>query len=302
MNKSFNALNSKTSYVLVLLWVLNDLFLKQKFGNFITGKLSDVCGLVVFPLLLTFFLSVIFKNFKEKVLLIFSIVLSYSVFLIININQNWSNFYYGLIGSKVNGISDLTDLLCIPLSLFILIYIYKKTKPNISKDIKSYFIIPLSTFAFIATSYARPRFSDIKIVHPLDLAEIKNELTVFVWYTVECKYEKFYFHIRRIDEDELPENEKITLEEYKLKNKDFSTQTRIELTKKDIFETYDEKFRKNRYEFGLNLNYKPGEYEWCISSEQKYESYCKISLDLRESNPQYGFERNERFYNSCKKL
>ena len=37
---------------MLALWIVNDHLFKEMFGNAITGKLSDVAGLVVFPLFL----------------------------------------------------------------------------------------------------------------------------------------------------------------------------------------------------------------------------------------------------------
>lgn len=43
-------------------WIANDWYLKRQYGNVITGKLSDVCAMVVFPLLL----AVVFARFTKR--------------------------------------------------------------------------------------------------------------------------------------------------------------------------------------------------------------------------------------------
>lgn len=47
-----NGLRHPVVICMFALWVLNDHFLKAAFGNAITGKLSDVAGLIVFPVFL----------------------------------------------------------------------------------------------------------------------------------------------------------------------------------------------------------------------------------------------------------
>ena len=52
------------SLFMLLLWILNDHLFKSMWGNAITGKLSDIAGLVVFPLMLvaTYELSCAFRR------------------------------------------------------------------------------------------------------------------------------------------------------------------------------------------------------------------------------------------------
>jgi hypothetical protein len=52
MSRPGDALRHPLVLVMLTLWILNDHVFKAMFGNVLTGKLSDIAGLVVFPLML----------------------------------------------------------------------------------------------------------------------------------------------------------------------------------------------------------------------------------------------------------
>ena len=63
MIKSKQNITSPLFIVGVLILFINDFYLKQLYGNFLTGKLSDIAGLFVFPIFLTYFMP----NHKTKI-------------------------------------------------------------------------------------------------------------------------------------------------------------------------------------------------------------------------------------------
>ena len=52
MSKPGDALRHPLVLLMLALWILNDHVFKMMFGSVLTGKLSDIAGLVVFPLML----------------------------------------------------------------------------------------------------------------------------------------------------------------------------------------------------------------------------------------------------------
>jgi len=52
MNRPGDCLRHPLVLTMLALWILNDHVFKAMFGNVLTGKLSDIAGLVVFPLML----------------------------------------------------------------------------------------------------------------------------------------------------------------------------------------------------------------------------------------------------------
>jgi hypothetical protein len=94
--------------------ILNDFVLKQTFSNDITGKLSDLAGLFIFPMFLTF----LFPNFKKAnyflTLILFILWKLPITDSLINVWNSWNIF-------NVNRVIDYTDyftLLTLPISYF----------------------------------------------------------------------------------------------------------------------------------------------------------------------------------------
>jgi len=129
----------------IFLLLINDLYLKYEYHNYLTGKLSDFAGLFAFP----YFFSCFFPK-KIKPIYIFSGILF--VFWKSEFSQPLFHFAhsYGIGIDRTIDYSDLMSLLILPIS-----YKYWKTdfkqflRPN--KTIKPA-IIGICCFAFIATS------------------------------------------------------------------------------------------------------------------------------------------------------
>ena len=138
-------------FFLFALFILmfNDFYLKTEIPSFVTGKLSDLSGLIVFVLFFTFLFGDRFKQlvFGVTVLLFCWWKSSLSTGFI----ENWNSvlsFY------SIERVVDYSDLLC----LFILVPVYFYQPKRTSFPQSRWFVLPvllLTVFAISATSKAR---------------------------------------------------------------------------------------------------------------------------------------------------
>ena len=127
-------------YSMLILWILNDHLLKAQFGNVWTGKLSDIAGLVVFPLFMLASYQVIARLLgqwrpQDRAVLWKSIFSTGFIFSAVNLSERWSALFETLVGylqwpiratwSLLSGVDSLgytavkhtqdpTDLLTLP--------------------------------------------------------------------------------------------------------------------------------------------------------------------------------------------
>jgi hypothetical protein len=103
----------------------NDHLWKAIYGNWVTGKLSDIAGLIFFPLLLEYLV----RSRKIAVLLtgiVFAMLNTIEIF-----NQQWIAFFqsfYAMLGttSMATATMDWTDLLVLPILIIPLIVVPKR--------------------------------------------------------------------------------------------------------------------------------------------------------------------------------
>jgi hypothetical protein len=130
----------------LLLLLVNDLFLKAEFGNFITGKLSDVAGIFVFPL---FWLSF----FPKKKRLVFILSGLFFIWWKSPMSQwaikSWNALSLFQIGRVVD-YGDLAALLILPFAW----WYADKARPGfvLLKKIPPVVPLGLACFAFVATT------------------------------------------------------------------------------------------------------------------------------------------------------
>lgn len=145
----------------VIILIVNDLFLKGYYSNFLTGKLSDISGLFAFP----YFLSLLFPNKVKSnyiaTALVFSIWKSELIQPILN--------YFQSIGIGLNRTIDYTDVITILILPISYAYWYS--------DLNDYFlskinfkpvIFSICVFAFIATSLPKA-YKVIKLKSDLEI-------------------------------------------------------------------------------------------------------------------------------------
>lgn len=87
----------------ILILFINDQFLKFYYSNFITGKLSDICGIIIFPLFLTY----IFPKLKENSIYITFLIFS---FWKSEYSQSFINLYNEFSPIQTSRIIDYSDL------------------------------------------------------------------------------------------------------------------------------------------------------------------------------------------------
>ena len=145
MKNKLKILDNIPFIVCLTILLLNDFYLKAEYSNWLTGKLSDFCGLFVF----VSFWTVLFPNKKQF------IYLSTALIFVIwksPYSQSFIDFFSQSIYPihRVVDISDLMALTILPIAFYY--------KPNANRTLK---INPiplalLTIFAFCATSIPEP--------------------------------------------------------------------------------------------------------------------------------------------------
>ncbi|MBE5319996.1 hypothetical protein IM793_12560 [Pedobacter sp. MR2016-19] len=148
-NRLKNLLSPIFIFCLVLL-ILNDFLLKATFHNVFTGKLSDFCGLFIFPI----FWCALFPKFKSWIFILSGILFIF-----------WKSEYASGLIELVNTFFPLertvdpTDLLALPVLL--LGWLHLKGRPQLALGksllprLATAFIALVTIFSFCATSQQR---------------------------------------------------------------------------------------------------------------------------------------------------
>lgn len=154
--------------------LINDFYLKQQFGNFWTGKLSDLAGLFVFP----FFIATFFPKRK---LLIYLLVALFFLFWKSPFSQStielWNSFKIIIIGRK-NDYSDLLALLVLPLSYFHFtnqIQGRDLISSGFVRQFSTVSVAVISVFAFTATSLESDRNVTLEGEYTTSLSKVQIE-------------------------------------------------------------------------------------------------------------------------------
>jgi hypothetical protein len=105
------------AFVIALITLaLNDHFLKAAFGNFITGKLSDVAGMVVLPLLLAY----LFPRLKTNAVWMSMLLFTFWKLPLSQSSIDFINHYIPVSIGRVIDIGDFIAFIAIPLSYYII--------------------------------------------------------------------------------------------------------------------------------------------------------------------------------------
>lgn len=142
-----NLIGNYIFIIAILMLLVNDQFLKFKFPGLITGKLSDVCGIIILPLLLTF----VFPKLRERSVWVTMLAFTYWKS---GYSQSLIDFYnqFALIEtSRVIDYSDLWVLFLLPIPYYILKN-HQLTASFSIKKINPYFILFPSVLILTATS------------------------------------------------------------------------------------------------------------------------------------------------------
>jgi len=149
--------------------LINDLILKYQFGGFVTGKLSDIAGLFIFP----FFWSTFFVRHELKVYLLTILIFAVWKTPLSTDLINWTNHTLGTEFSRVVDYTDLVTLLILPISY---LHFKRKIDTNYEHNFRTapILIIGISLFAFVATTLPRKEVkTDLQIgeSYIIDLAK-----------------------------------------------------------------------------------------------------------------------------------
>ncbi|RWU05007.1 hypothetical protein [Pedobacter chitinilyticus] len=139
-------LNFVFLFCLVIL-LLNDHFFKYQFANALTGKLSDVVGIILLPLLLAF----VFPRLKQQAVWISGLLF---VFWKLPYSQSLIDFYNQYTFIQTSRIVDLTDLyvlLLLPIPYYLIKRMDDLEILKIKKLHPALLLFP-TVFALIATS------------------------------------------------------------------------------------------------------------------------------------------------------
>jgi hypothetical protein len=144
---SVSKLSSPYFLFAILILLVNDFLLKAKYGNWLTGKISDFAGLYAF----TLFFIALWPKYKRLVVSLVCLTFLY-----------WKSSYsdqiivfFKTFGIPFNRTSDLTDLIALPLVFIAAAHFNKLQIRQVSIFGRS-ILISVSCFAFMATSYVRP--------------------------------------------------------------------------------------------------------------------------------------------------
>jgi hypothetical protein len=148
----------KNSYYLlnpVFLWALsgllfNDFYLKAAFPSVLSGKLSDVCGLIVFALFFTFILK---DKFKTVVFVASALLFCWWKS---DLSSGFISSWNGLFSFyALERTVDYADLICLPVLVPVYFYHPQKGRFNATRQWITAPVLLLSVFAIAATSKAR---------------------------------------------------------------------------------------------------------------------------------------------------
>ena len=134
----------------LVLLILNDFYLKYEYGNFITGKLSDFAGLLIFPM----FVATIIPKLRKSVSIITGIgFVAWKLPLftpVINVINQMSIIPI----HRVVDYSDYMALLVLPLSHYLINYYELKSIIKIEqiKYFSRFALLGIAFFAFCSTS------------------------------------------------------------------------------------------------------------------------------------------------------
>lgn len=129
----------------ILILFLNDQFFKFEYSNYFTGKLSDICGIIIFP----FFLTYLFPKLKHNSIFVAALIF---LFWKSEYSQSMINIYNEISPIQTSRIIDYSDLYVL-LLLPIPFYLIKKNRIMEFLKIKRLnpnLVFVISLFIFIA--------------------------------------------------------------------------------------------------------------------------------------------------------
>ncbi|MVN91263.1 toxin-antitoxin system YwqK family antitoxin [Mucilaginibacter aquatilis] len=152
MANRFKPLLSIPFIICLTVLMVNDFYLKETYHNTFTGKLSDICGLFIFPI----FWSAVFTRHRLVVFLLTGLLFIYWK------SEYSSGFihFFSTYFFTIQRVVDYTDLIALPVLLLAWLRISDAPKKvdaySVFKNVSPYPLAALTIFAFCATS--RPTY------------------------------------------------------------------------------------------------------------------------------------------------
>jgi hypothetical protein len=137
----------------LFLLILNDFYLKREFGNFLTGKISDFAGLLIFPM----FIATLVPRLKKTAALIVGICFIIWKLPIITPAIDLINSIFSFTITRVVDYSDYIAISILPFSHFLINSDKLRIKINLNRFqyIARLTVGLISVFAFCSTSIPR---------------------------------------------------------------------------------------------------------------------------------------------------
>lgn len=173
--------------------LVNDFYLKYELANQLTGKLSDVAGLFIFP----YFLAAIFPKYRQVVYLLTLVLFGWWKSPVSQEFISWWN----TIGVPTHRTVDYTDLL----ALLVLPLSYWYLKRQLNKEASGYKsltigLAALSLFAFGATTLQSVPLdtstdTDVSFILPMNKSEFFASITAAYLDSVPLNLEDSLFYL-----------------------------------------------------------------------------------------------------------
>lgn len=148
MIKRKDHLRSPVFLLGLALLLANDFFFKAYFHNSITGKLSDIAGLFIFPL----FISVILRSDSK---LIFWAIAAFFIYWKSPLSNSLLEMLSSVSGQRFERVVDYTDLFCLPVLIVSYRYMIGDHR---QVHFPRIIILLCSAFAFMATSRTKEAY------------------------------------------------------------------------------------------------------------------------------------------------
>lgn len=153
--------------------LLNDWFLKDQFHNWLTGKLSDITGLIVF-----FLFSYSFFPKHAKTILV--ILIASFIYWKSPASQALIDFWNDLVPMTISRTIDYTDLLVLPILLLAWQYAGRRQTGSSGK-VWHYLIIFCSVFAITGTSMVNHTEEELQLLEKIEKIQ-EERVSTYVFH------------------------------------------------------------------------------------------------------------------------
>ncbi|WP_156895957.1 hypothetical protein [Leptospira broomii] len=302
-NRNLYFLSRPLSIFLLLTWIVNDSWGKGVYPGVVTGKLSDVSGLVITPLFVGYLFLFGFSIWNRKsydsidkslefYCLLFSILLTDILFIFINWKQSWNDFFYRNLLFSPPGMADRTDIVCIPISWLLISFYYLgcirkfKTlrlgraltlKAHSYQRVKFSSVLLLCIFALLNTSQSGGSMVRLILQEP-ERDVVAGDQIPILFYT-SCSLDG--------------------IEMILYKDSNLYLKERIDKTKLEYINDARTGLELRKFIYVVPNNIAPGEYHWAIRILFSDLEYEKVASSIQKK--QWEMDKKEERLESIQK-